>query len=427
MTRSHSWTRAAAVVAVAAVALAGCSTNSDSGSGAGDTASASGGSTDPLKVGGLMPLTGSLAYLAPSEVAAAKLALQDINDAGGVLGKDAEYKESDSSDADHAETNTSAAQELISWGADVIIGAPSSAVTKNVLKDITSTPIVQISQGNTATDLSGVSPYYFRTVPPDTAQGAALGNVIAGDLGQGGKLAILPMNEDYATSLRDVVEETVEGAGVEVTYGKKGQEFQPTESDFATLASTVAATQPDAVLVIAFEQTKQIIPALSKAGVDTHKLYFTDGNTADYSETFEPGTLEGSQGTIPGAAGPDVADFRERLTGVDSSLKDFTYGAETYDAIILAALAAEKGGSTDPSVIKDNMASVSGADGGTECATFKDCVDALKDGDIHYQPASGIGPFNKNNDPSTANIGVYKFDAKNAPQFVKAQEGQVPE
>ena len=51
----------------------------------------------------------------------------------------------------------------------------------------------------------------------------------------------------------------------------------------------------------------------------------------------------------------------------------------------------------------------------------------LKDGkDIQYQGQTGIGPFNKNNDPSSANIGVYTFDGDNKPVFDHTQSGDVP-
>ena len=51
----------------------------------------------------------------------------------------------------------------------------------------------------------------------------------------------------------------------------------------------------------------------------------------------------------------------------------------------------------------------------------------LKDGkDIQYQGQTGIGPFNKNNYPSSANIGVYTFDKDNKPVFDRTQSGDVP-
>ena len=147
-------------------------------------------------------------------------------------------------------------------------------------------------------------------------------------------------------------------------------------------------SKPDAIVVLAFDETKSIIPELAAPGCDMSKIYYSDGNTADYSKDFEPGTLEGAQGTIPGAD-PD-ADFKDRLAawsevGRGRDLKDFSYGAESYDATILAALAAVKGGANDSATVQKNFAAVSGATDGEECTTFADCV-ALLDGgkEIRY-------------------------------------------
>ena len=72
------------------------------------------------------------------------------------------------------------------------------------------------------------------------------------------------------------------------------------------------------------------------------------------------------------------------------------------------------------------MAAVSGADGGEECTTFADCVELLDAGeDIQYVGQAGIGPFNEDNDPSSAFIGVYKYGADNKNVWVKAVEGEV--
>ncbi len=55
-------------------------------------------SDEPLNIGTLLPVTGNLAFLGPPEVAGAKLAVKDINEAGGVLGQDVELVEGDSGD-----------------------------------------------------------------------------------------------------------------------------------------------------------------------------------------------------------------------------------------------------------------------------------------------------------------------------------------
>jgi branched-chain amino acid transport system substrate-binding protein len=420
MIRTTHAVQAAALAGAVALVLTACASSDDDAASGDESSAATEGS--PLIIGTLLPQTGSLAYLGPPEVAGVELAVQEINEAGGVLGSDVEVVHADSSDADHAEVATQSVTDLMSQDVQVIIGAASSSVTLNVIDDITGAEIVQISPANTATSLSGYSDFYFRTAPPDTVQGSALGNLITGD--GHSNIGILVFNDDYGTSLRDVVKETVETSGATVVYGNAGEEFDPAASSFATDVTALMATSPDAVVVLAFEQTKQIIPELVAAGVDPSTIYMVDGNTADYSKDFEPGTLEGAQGTIPGAFPSD--EFQARLKEVDANLTDYAYGPESYDATILAALAAVKGGGTDGATIQANMAAVSGADGGEECSTFADCVALLDDGsDIHYVGQSGIGPFNSDNDPSSAFIGVYKYGADNKNVWVKAVEGSV--
>lgn len=421
MTTRRISTMALAVATATVLALAGCGSSNASD---GDSSASSSGKTDQFVLGELWPETGSLAYLAPPEIAAGKLAVQDINDAGGVLGKDVTTADADTSDADHADQNSSATQSVLSKDPSFIIGPASSSVVKNVYKTITSQKIPMLSMGATSTDFSGLDPYFFRTVAPDSVQGAVMGNLIAQDGVQ--NLAIAVFNDEYGTGLRDVIVKTVEAAGVNVVYGESSDAFDPTETNFSSIATAIKATNPDAVLVIAFDQTVPLIKSLASAGVDTHKLYLVDGNTSDYSGDFDAGLLEGSKGTIPGVNPTD--DFVSRLESTGTDLGGTTtYAAETYDGIILAALAAQKGGSADGETIQKNMAAVSGADGGETCDSYKACLALLKDGkDIQYQGVTGIGPFNKNNDPSSANIGVYVFDGDNKPQFDHTQSGDVP-
>ena len=429
MKRSTHAVRAVTLVGALALTLSACAGGSDEPGGDADDATQTastdegGSESGQLIIGSLLPQTGSLAFLGPPEIAGVNLAIEEINEAGGVLGQDVKVEHADSSDADNAEVATQSVTDLMSKDVSAIIGAASSAVTRNVVDDITGAKIVQVSPANTATDLSGVSPFYFRTAPSDIVQGSALGNLIIND--GNANVAFLVFNDDYGTSLRDVAKKTIEDGGGTVVYGNPGEEFDPASDDVIPSVVTAAlATNPDAIVIIAFDQTKLVVPALASAGFDTSKLYFVDGNLSDYSKDFEAGTLEGAQGTLPGAF-PDE-DFQGRLLEVDPNLKDYSYAAESYDAVILTALAAVKGGATDGETIQANMAAVSGADGGTECATFADCVKAIEAGeDIDYKAVSGAGPFNADNDPSSAFVGIYQYQADNTYKWIKAEFGEV--
>ena len=427
MKRRTQAARAAAVAGAVALVLTACSGETDGGGAdptTGGDGDGDGGSTsEPLIVGSLLPQTGSLAFLGPPEIAGVDLAIKEINDAGGVLGQDVVVEHADSSDADNAEVATQSVTDLMSRDVAVIIGAASSSVTLNVIDDITGAEIVQISPANTSTKLSGYSDYYFRTAPSDLVQGSALGNLIVND--GHANVAFLVFNDDYGITLRDVAQQTIEEAGGTVTYGNAGEEFDPASDDVIASAVTAAmATNPDAIVVIAFDQTKLIVPALASAGFDTSKLYFVDGNLSNYAEVFEEGTLEGAQGTLPGAFPSE--EFQERLLEIDGALNDYSYAAESYDAVILAALAAVRGGATDGPTIQANLAAVSGAEGGTDCETFAECVELLEnDEDIAYKAVSGAGPFNDDNDPSSAFVGIYKYNADNTYTWIKAEFGEV--
>ena len=410
-----------AAIAAAVLALSGCGSSGASG-GSGAGAGSGSGSSGAFLAAGLFPSTGSWAYIGPSNIASLKLAAKDINAAGGVLGKPMKTVTADTSDSDHADQNTSAAQSVLSKNPSVVIGPPSSSVVKNTYKQVTASGVPMISQGATSTNFSGLDKGFFRTIPPDTVQGMVLGQIIYQD---GVKnLAIAEFNDEAGTSLRDVVVKTVKSEGINIVYGEK-ETFDPTETNFSSIATAIKASNPDAVLVNAFDQTIPLIKALASAGINTHKLYMTDGNTVDHSADFQHGFIEGSTGTIPGAHPTEA--FQQRVKGIDPKVVDFTYAAETYDATVLAALAAQKGGKTDGNTVEQNLPAVSGAKGGTRCTSYKDCLALLKSGkDIQYQGQAGIGPFNADHDPSTAAIGVYKYNADNKPVFDHAQQGAVP-
>ncbi|MFT4212328.1 MAG: ABC transporter substrate-binding protein [Microbacterium sp.] len=425
-----AWFAAAGLTAATALALVGCSGSSSSteSSAAADYTSQDcaddATSADTLKVGTLLPVTGSLAFLGPPEIAGVGLAVDDIVAAGD----SACTYWTDSGDSSDMTVSTASAADLISADVSTVIGAASSSVTLNVVDTITAADIVMVSPANTSAALSGYSDFYFRTAPPDTVQGSALGQLITSD--GNANIAFLVFNDTYGTGLRDVVEETVEDAGGTVTYGATGagEEFPPGQTTFSSEVTAAIASDPDAIVIIAFDETKAIIPELVAQGWDMSKTYYTDGNTADYSEDFEAGTLEGAQGTIPGANASD--DFKSRASAWSeavegAALSDYSYSAESYDATILTALAALQGGATDGATIQANMASVSGADGGTECNTYADCKALIEAGEtIHYVGVSSVGPFNSQNDPSSAFIGIYQFDGDNKPVWQSAVEGE---
>jgi len=395
-----------------------------------DKCDASATSANSFKVGGILPLTGNLAFLGPPAVAGVGLAVSDINAAGGVNGVKACHQVLDSGDSTDMSISTASAGQMVAGKPSVVIGAESSSVSLNFVDTLTNAKIMQVSPANTSPLLSGYSPFYARTAPPDTVQGNALGTLISQDGYT--NIGFLVFNDTYGTPLRDNVQKTVEAAGGKCVYGctGDGDEFPAGQTTFSAEVQAVTAAKPDAIVIIAFDETKSIVPELANSGWDMSKTYFVDGNLADYSADFEPGTLAGAQGTLPGQD-PDQS-FKDNLVAWYKSaegqdIKDFSYGAESYDATVLSALAAVKGGSNDSQTVQKNFAAVSGATDGEECNTYADCVELLKAGkEIRYAGPSGIGPIDNEGDPSSAFIGIYQYGDDNKYTLETTVEGAKP-
>lgn len=420
-------TGALALLASAALVLSACSSGSTEPAETDDGGSTAA-STDALKIGTLLPQTGSLSFLMPPVQAGIYQAIEEINAAGGVLGQDVEIavngNEGDSTDTTVLDK---AVDEVLASDAQFVLGAMSSGMTLRAIDKIVGQGVMMGSPSNTAAALNGYDPFYFRTAPPDTVQGSALANLMLAD----GKssVAFLVFNDDYGLGLRDTIQEKLEEAGASIVYGGNGagQEFPVDQKSFSSEVTAVTSSGADAVVILTFDQSKQIIPELAAQGFDLSNAYLVDGNTVDYSEDFDPGLLEGAQGTIPGAQAND--EFREQLRAIyqereGQELNDMIYGPEAYDLVHLVALAAVRGGGTDAQTIQENIRAVSGSEGGEECETFADCAALLEDGsEIRYMGKAGTGPLNENNDPSTAFIGIYQYNAENTNEYVRSIEG----
>ncbi len=406
--------RSAVMLSALGLALAACSSDSsDTSSEATDAASAPAAEGNgSLVIGTLLPQTGSLAFLGPPEFAGVNLAAQEINAAGGVNGGDVEIIDGDSGDTS---TNIAAqtVDRLISQGADAIVGAASSSVTLTVIDKVTSSGVAMVSPANTSTELTTYPDQglYSRTAPPDTLQGQVLADQALSDGNQ--SICILALQDAYGEGLANVVETVFTDNGGEVT---ETIIYDPKAASFEAEVGQCAATNPDGIVLIGFDESKKILQELIKQGVgpqDT-QLYLVDGNLSNtLAEGLPDGIMEGVKGTLPGAAPSD--EFQASLLETDPNLVDYSYAAESYDAVVLIALAAIQAGDDSGASIAANIASVSGQnDEGEICESFEACKTLLEEGkDINYEGQSGPINLDDNGDPARAAMGVYVFGADN--------------
>ncbi|TFC82302.1 amino acid ABC transporter substrate-binding protein [Cryobacterium cheniae] len=401
-----------AMVGVSALLLTGCSSNaaepaeSEAPAASGDAQAITAGDRDlTLKIGTILPQSGALAFLGPPEEAGVALAVKDINDAKLGLTVEAIFRDSGDTTTD---TATGSVTDLLSQDVSAIIGAASSGVSKTVIDQITGAGVVQFSPANTSADFTKYADkdLYWRTAPSDLLQGEVLGTQIADD--GNSTLGLIVLNDSYGTGLAESTTTAFEAAGGEVVATSL---FNEGDSNFAAQISEVTAANPDAIALITFDQAKVITPALVGSGYPGGNLYFVDGNLADYSKDFDAGIITGAKGTLPGLDVGTLGDFTDRLKEIDPTLTDYSYAAESYDAVMLVALAAYAANDVSGEAISKYLRQVSGGTGdGKEVTDFTAGAEALAAGDqVNYDGFSGPVTFDENGDPTEATIGVYEY------------------
>ena len=396
-----------ALLGVSAVVLAGCASSNGGGS---DSGSSSGGSDDlTLNIGTILPQTGTLAVLGPPEIAGVDLAVQDINAAKAGLTINATQMDSGDTTTDIA---TQSVTSLLSKNVSAIIGAASSGVSLSVIDQIASAGVVQVSPANTSPQFTTYEDdgYYFRTAPSDVLQGQVIGNKIAQDGAT--TVSILYGNNDYGIGLNENATKALEAQGVQVVADVT---FDEAATDFAGAVTDVLAPNPDAVLMISYDEIKSASEQFASRGFDFSKFYGVDGNYGVITTADTNVDIAGAQFTNPGVNASD--EFQGKLQDLVKSqgndeLTVFSYAPESYDGTVLVALAALQGGATDGATIRDNMEKVS--KDGTKCETFADCAKLIADGtDVDYEGISGPISFDENGDPSQAYVSIYKYETGN--------------
>lgn len=218
----------------------------------------------PLKLGSLLPLTGALAFLSAPMVDSLKLAIHDVNAAGGVLGKPVEVISGD--DGTNKDKTLASMDQLISAGVQVIIGPSTSGECVAAIPKAAAAGVVVFSPSATSDELSKIDDkgMFFRTSPPDMYQAQALSDIImrAGSR----KVYIVARHDSYGSGMQDNVVRDLVAAGIPKS-SVKTQVYEDDQPNFDFVGREVKEFQPDAVLIIGYDESAKVIQAIVDAGV----------------------------------------------------------------------------------------------------------------------------------------------------------------
>ncbi len=409
-----------AVVLLAGVALAGCT-----GEPVDRPCPRTSAEGQPV-IGTLLPISGRLSSIGPDTKRAVDLAVQDINLAGGILGRQVEVLHKDT--ASTPEVARAAADDLIDQGATAMVGPVSSAVALAVVNQTDRPGTLVVTPGATTDRLSSQddSDRVFRVPPSDGLQGFALAELL--DQQDAGGVGVLHVASSYGQAITRSLE-----PALEASQNAHVVAVAPVASDQANHTAaieTVEAAGPETVVYVGFpDPGAGLLTQAYEAGLlDGREVVFTEGSMSQAfmedvgSRTGQPGLLTGSHGTAPTAFLAQGADraFRERFSQAYGHAPGL-FAAEAYDATVAILLGMAAAQSVQPADVSACLRAVWDPPGmAVDPGSLEDGLPAAVTGEpIDYQAVSGSEAWNETGDPARATFAFWEVNQTDAIQVVE--------
>lgn len=308
----------------------------------------------PITIAIIDQLTGLGANIPQSVGMGANLALEEINQSGGILGRPLDILF-----LDNASTPIGAnAAALHAIDADVVgvVGPNRSSLALSSAPALQAAGIPVVINAATNTKVTGIGDYIFRVCFADDLQGKVLAKFARDDLGAQTAIMLVNASEDYSLGLAEVFRAQFTQRGGHILW----EGFYRKETlDFQDLLQRVAELQPDVTFVPGYVSDSALIAQQAvKLGVRTTYL----GGDAWPQITITPDVaqaVEGAYFTSHWHADVDTPQSRHLKTLFrDRYGEDLVMFAPVlaYDAVMVLADAIQRAGSTDPQKIRDALA-----------------------------------------------------------------------
>ena len=329
--------------------------NGGNTSGGGDTAE---GGT--VKIGLVTAVTGSNSLVGEEATEAANLAIQEINDAGGVNGQQLELVITD--EVDNLEMSVLATQELLADDEIMgIIGSLYSQYCIAVMPAVEETGMPYFAMGSSSGVSNEKNAYTWQVRPLDTAQGAVLADYVVNTLGCS-KPAIMHSTQSTFQSLADQTIAALNDLGVEVPSGSIFG-FPEEESNYSPYISQVMDGDFDCLIALANQAPSAVICQQVQAAGLTSDMMPLVGSTSFCSNVCITNAGSAADGWYsisdwcPGGSNDVAAAFEEAYTTAypERAISDLAASC-VYDAVYVLAEAMKIAGTnTDREAINNAM------------------------------------------------------------------------
>lgn len=390
----------AAMMGSLVLGVTACSTqpanSGGNGSGGNNTQNTSGGSGgpsgNPIVMGVLAPFTGPQAVLGQDMMYGVKLAVAEVNAAGGVLGRPLKVVTEDTV-ADPTDAVPAMNKLLYVDKASVVLG-PTSITAGAVISITQKAQIPEVVIGGSTQFDTTSDPYFFRTSPSDSQQGVAMAYYA---MQKNWKTAALVFEQQPAAqTLKAPIQKTYEKHGGKIVATV---DIVPGQSSYRSEIQKIFAKHPQVVFTQVSAQTASVLfPEVQQMGYLTVPWLGT--NTVDSSDFFKAVGPSIASSYIystqsSSAGGMASKHFLSQYKKMYKTDQIANLSNNVYDGIIDLALAMDKAGTTNGPAVDKAMTEVSNPPG-TKISDYASGLKAIKQGTvINWQGASGSDNFNK--------------------------------
>lgn len=320
-----------------------------------DEATSAKGGGDTIKIGFMGALTGDVAMFGKPTLEGMRIAADEINASGGVIGKKIEIIDTDN--RGDKQEGASVAQKLINRDKVVaILGDPTTGISKVVAPIAQKAGVVLLSAGATGPGLVEIGDYIFRNTLLDSVAIPACIDYFAHQLGYRKVAIITSDNNDYSAGFSQTFRDAAKRKGLAIVADEK---IKDGDKDFSGQVTNIKAQNPDVIFFSGYyTEGALIMKEARKQGLKTN-MFGGDGLFSPEFIKLGGDSVDGSMAALgfsPEQASPETArfieSFRKKFNGALPGLFD----AQGYDGLMMLADAIKRANSSDPKVFKTALA-----------------------------------------------------------------------
>ncbi|MBY0576675.1 MAG: branched-chain amino acid ABC transporter substrate-binding protein [Gallionellaceae bacterium] len=340
-----------------------------------------------VRIGAVAPLTGNQAHIGKDNESGTRMAIDDANAKGIMIGgRKARFELVSEDDQADPKTATIVAQKLVDNKVSGVVGHLNSGTTIPASKIYNDNGIVQISPSATAVSYTAQGfKTVFRVMANDAQQGHVLGEYATKNLGAK-KIAVIDDRTAYGQGLADEFIKAAQANGAQIV----AHEYTNDKAvDFTAVLTAVKGKKPELLFFGGMDpQAGPMAKQIKGLALDL-KFMMGDGGYTPAFIKLAGDAAEGAYASLPGvplAKMPGGKEFEARFVAKYQPIQ--LYAPYCYDAVNVMIAAMQKAGSTEPASYLPALAGIS-YDGVTAKIQF-DAKGDLKDGAVTmYQVQQG--------------------------------------